>query len=80
MPKTSKSSTITEEAAMARKLKPRYDFTMACTTAMRVESRRILRTLAFDGERVKILAPLEFRVLKDALSILVPKKQGEIAA
>jgi diacylglycerol kinase family enzyme len=64
----------------AGKLKPRYDFTMACTNAMRVESRRILRTLAFDGERVKILAPLEFQVHVDALRVAVPRAQNEAAA
>jgi len=62
------------------KLKPQYDFDMICTGEMHVESRRMLRTLAFDGERVKMLAPLEFRVRQDALSILVPKKEEEVAA
>ena len=64
---------------LAGKLEPQYDFDMVCTSAMRVESRRMLRTVAFDGERVKMLAPIEFRVRQDALSILVPKKREEIA-
>jgi diacylglycerol kinase family enzyme len=64
---------------LAGKLEPQYDFDMVCTSAMRVESRRILRTVAFDGERVKMLAPIEFRVRQDAFSILVPKKREEIA-
>src|SRR5688572_24970113 len=63
----------------AGKLEPQYDFDMVCTSAMRVESRRMLRTVAYDGERVKMLAPIEFRVRQNALSILVPKKQEEIA-
>jgi diacylglycerol kinase family enzyme len=62
------------------KLEPQYDFDMICTGEFHVESRRMLRTLAFDGERVKMLAPLKFRVRHDALSILVPKKEGEVAA
>jgi diacylglycerol kinase family enzyme len=66
--------------AVAGKLKPHYDFDMVCTTEMRVESHRMLRTLAFDGERIKMLAPLQFRVRQNALSILVPKKQEEAAA
>ena len=65
--------------ALAGKLEPQYDFEMICTSAMRVESRRMLRTLAFDGERVKMLAPIEFRVRQAALSILVPRKREEIA-
>lgn len=62
------------------KLEPHFDFDMICTGEMRVESRRMLRAVAFDGERVKMLAPLEFRVRQSALSILVPKKQDEVAA
>ena len=62
------------------KLEPRYDFTMACMTAMHVESDRMLRSLAFDGERVKMLAPLEFRMRQDALSVVVPEKTEEAAA
>jgi diacylglycerol kinase family enzyme len=65
--------------ALAGKLEPQYDFDMICTSAMRVESRRMLRTVAFDGERVKMLAPIEFRVRQAALSILVPRKREEIA-
>jgi len=66
--------------ALIGKLKPHYDFDMVCTDAMRVESRRMLRTVAFDGERVKMLSPLEFRVRRDALSILVPKQPSETTA
>ena len=65
--------------ALAGKLEPQYDFDMICTSSMRVESRRMLRTVAFDGERVKMLAPIEFRVRQAALSILVPRKREEIA-
>jgi len=65
--------------ALAGKLEPQYDFDMICTSAMRVESRRMLRTVAFDGERVKMLAPIEFQVRQAALSILVPRKREEIA-
>ena len=65
--------------ALAGKLQPHYDFEMVCTNALRVESRRMLRTVAIDGERVKMLAPLEFRVQKAALSVLVPKKREEAA-
>jgi hypothetical protein len=56
---------------------------MFCADAMRVDSRRILRTVAFDGERVKMLAPLEFRVCRHSLSVVVPKTteaETEIAA
>jgi diacylglycerol kinase family enzyme len=66
--------------ALIGKLDPQYDFDMVCTTGMRVESSRMLRTVAFDGERTKMLAPLEFRVRQDALCILVPKKHEEVAA
>ena len=65
--------------AVTGKLEPQYDFDMICTSAMRVESRRMLRTVAFDGERVKMLAPIEFRVRQAALSIVVPRKREEIA-
>jgi diacylglycerol kinase family enzyme len=65
--------------ALAGKLQPHYDFEMVCTDALRVDSRRMLRTVAIDGERVKMLAPLEFRVHKAALSVLVPKKREEAA-
>jgi diacylglycerol kinase family enzyme len=60
---------------LAGRLEPHYDFEMVCTNAMRVESRRMLRTVAFDGERVKMIAPLEFQVRPAALSLLVPKNQ-----
>jgi diacylglycerol kinase family enzyme len=66
--------------ALTGKLEPEYDFDMVCTSAMRVESRRMLRTVAFDGERVKMLAPIEFRVRQAAFSVLVPKKREETAA
>jgi len=66
--------------AMIGKLEPRYDFDMVCTSGIRVDSRRMLRTVAFDGERVKMLAPLDFQVRQNAFSILVPKKHGEVAA
>jgi diacylglycerol kinase family enzyme len=69
--------------AVTRKLEPQYDFDMFCADAMRVDSRRILRTVAFDGERVKMLAPLEFRVCRHSLSVVVPKTteaETEIAA
>jgi len=62
------------------KLEHRYDFDMICAGEMRVESHRMLRTVAFDGERVKMLAPLQFCVRQGALSILVPRQQGEVAA
>ena len=65
--------------ALTAKLEPQYDFDMVCTSAMRVESRRMLRAVAFDGERVKMLAPIEFRVRQAALSVLVAKKREEIA-
>src|SRR5436190_13240358 len=65
---------------LIRTLEPRFDFDMICTNEMRVESRRMLRAVAFDGERAKMLAPLEFRVRRHALSVLVPKKQEEAAA
>jgi len=65
--------------ALAGKLEPHYDFDMVCTNSMRVESRRMLRTVAFDGERVKMIAPLEFQVRPAALSLLVPKNQEKVA-
>jgi diacylglycerol kinase family enzyme len=61
------------------KLEPKYDFDMVCTSAVRVESRRMLRTVAFDGERIKMLSPIEFRVRPNSLSVVVPKKQEQIA-
>jgi diacylglycerol kinase family enzyme len=68
-----------------RKLAPEYDFDMLCARELRVDSRRILRHVAFDGERVKMLAPLEFRVRRHALTVVVPRtgttrKEKEIAA
>jgi len=65
--------------ALAGRLEPHYDFDMVCTSSMRVESRRMLRTVALDGERAKMLAPIEFRVRPAALSVLVPKKREKIA-
>jgi diacylglycerol kinase family enzyme len=58
--------------ALARRLQPSIDFETFCTTRLTVESPRIGRTLAFDGERVLMTAPLEFLVLKDALQVAVP--------
>jgi len=65
--------------ALIGKLEPKYDFDMVCTNAMRVESRRMLRAVAFDGERAKMLAPIEFRVRRAALNVRVPKKREEVA-
>jgi diacylglycerol kinase family enzyme len=65
--------------ALTGKLEPQHDFDLFCTSELRVESRRMLRTLAFDGERVKMLAPLDFQVGKAALNILVSKRREEIA-
>jgi diacylglycerol kinase family enzyme len=65
--------------ALAGKLEPQYDFDMVCTSSMRVESRRMFRTVAFDGERIKMLSPIEFLVRQNSLSVLVPKKREEIA-
>jgi hypothetical protein len=48
---------------------------------MQVDSHRILRTVAFDGERSKMLAPLEFRVRQNELGVMVPRTtEKEIAA
>jgi diacylglycerol kinase family enzyme len=58
--------------AFARKLQPQYDFDVFCATELRIEGRRILRTVAFDGERAKMLAPLDFRIRQNVLSVLVP--------
>jgi diacylglycerol kinase family enzyme len=66
--------------ALARKLEPRSDFDMLCTNYLRVESRRIRRTVAYDGERIKMIAPLEFRIREHALSVVVPIVQREESA
>jgi diacylglycerol kinase family enzyme len=66
--------------AFARRLQPHYDFDVFCATELRIESQRILRTLAFDGERAKMLAPLDFRIRQDALSVLVPAPAGNDVA
>ncbi len=58
--------------AFRHQLEPTSDFEMFCTSELRVESRRIHRSVAFDGERAKMLAPLEFRVREHALRIAVP--------
>jgi len=58
--------------AFTRQLQPFDDFEMFCTTRLRVECSRIHRLVAFDGERVKMLAPLDFVVRERALHIAVP--------
>jgi len=62
--------------ALARKLQPTADFETFCASRLRVESPRIGRTVAFDGERAKMLPPLEFRVIENALLIAVPAAQA----
>jgi diacylglycerol kinase family enzyme len=64
---------------LAGRLEPQHDFDMSCTSAIRVESERMLRTVALDGERLKMLAPIEFRVHQAALSVVVPKEVAEEA-
>jgi diacylglycerol kinase family enzyme len=59
--------------ALARRLAPHYDFEMFCANELRVESDRMLRAVVCDGERMKMLAPLEFRVRQHALELVVPK-------
>jgi diacylglycerol kinase family enzyme len=68
--------------ALARKLQPANDFEMFCASSFRVDSHRIRRTVAFDGERVKMTAPLEFRVREQALLVAVPAavRKDEVAA
>jgi diacylglycerol kinase family enzyme len=58
--------------ALTRKLQP-CDFDVICTQRLLVESRRIGRTVAFDGERTKMIAPLDFRIREQALRVAVPK-------
>jgi len=67
--------------ALARKLEASYDFEVFCATEFRIDSPRIGRTVAFDGERVKMAPPLEFRVRRQALRLAVPAAtKDEIAA
>jgi diacylglycerol kinase family enzyme len=63
--------------AMTHKLERKNDFEMLCLPELRVESSRILRTVAFDGERAKMLAPLEFRVRRNALAVVVPRHREQ---
>jgi diacylglycerol kinase family enzyme len=57
------------------------DFDMFCASEFRVESPRIRRSVAFDGERIKMLTPLEFRIRDCALQVAAPApKEQESAA
>jgi diacylglycerol kinase family enzyme len=66
--------------ALTGRLQPFNDFEMFCTTKLRVECSRMHRLLAIDGERIKMLAPLDFMVREHALQIAVPTKEAESVA
>jgi diacylglycerol kinase family enzyme len=66
--------------AFAGKLQPSFDFEMLCLSDFRIDSTRIRRTLAFDGERAKMLAPLEFEIRNGALLVAVAAAENKEGA
>lgn len=55
-----------------RAARPYRDFTLIAAEEMLVETRNRRRTIARDGEREKMQSPFHFRVLPDALTVIVP--------
>ncbi|WP_324752496.1 diacylglycerol/lipid kinase family protein [Roseovarius sp. Pro17] len=54
------------------------DFDMITADSIRIETRRRSCDVAFDGERERIRAPLELKVVEDALTVIVPpNRQGD---
>ncbi|MGL4320572.1 MAG: diacylglycerol/lipid kinase family protein [Paracoccaceae bacterium] len=56
-----------------RRAWPYRDFTLEAGTEMEIVTRSPRRTIARDGEREKMRAPFRFRLLKDALTVIVPQ-------
>lgn len=59
-----------------RAARPYRDFTLIGADEMLVETRNRRRTIARDGEREKMQSPFHFRVLPDALTVIVPTEQA----
>lgn len=59
-----------------RTARPYRDFTLETGEEMEIVTRSPRRTIARDGEREKMQAPFRFRVLKDALTVIVPSQGG----
>ncbi|MGL4311247.1 MAG: diacylglycerol/lipid kinase family protein [Paracoccaceae bacterium] len=59
-----------------RAARPYRDFTLIGADEMLVETRNRRRTIARDGEREKMDSPFHFRVLPDALTVIVPTEQA----
>jgi diacylglycerol kinase family enzyme len=55
-----------------RTARPYRDFTLEAAEQMEIITRSPRRTIARDGEREKMRAPFRFRVLQDALTVIVP--------
>ena len=56
-----------------RVARPYRDFTLEAGEEMEIVTRSPRRTIARDGEREKMRAPFRFRVLKEALTVIVPQ-------
>ncbi|MGL4235745.1 diacylglycerol/lipid kinase family protein [Tabrizicola sp.] len=59
-----------------RTARPYRDFALEAGEEMEIDTHSRRRTIARDGEREKMRAPFRFRVLKDALTVIVPPDQG----
>jgi diacylglycerol kinase family enzyme len=66
--------------ALTRRLEASIDFELICTDTLRIDSARILRQIAFDGERARMLTPLHFKTRRQALQVAVPLRQDREAA
>ena len=53
-------------------LEPERDFTLHCGSNILVETSKRKRHVICDGEVRRLTAPFRFRILKDALRVLVP--------
>ncbi|WP_066808557.1 diacylglycerol/lipid kinase family protein [Frigidibacter mobilis] len=63
-----------------RKARSETDFELLCGTEIVIETRKLRRTIARDGERGKMTGPLRFRMLPGALKVLAPVALAETSA
>jgi diacylglycerol kinase family enzyme len=65
---------------LLRRLEPREDFHLICADTARVESRRAILNVAYDGEIEVMRSPLHFQFRPNALRVIVPRSTPAEAA
>jgi len=65
---------------MMKRVQLGRDLDLIPARTIRIETLHPLPYVAFDGEKIRMPAPLDFRILVDALNIVVPAAADKVAA